>query len=67
MHTIIVICAVVIAVWCVAACVVAVVVARSIRIADQRMLDDSHHSEEISEHTGGIRRPGTTSSTIRRR
>lgn len=60
MHTIIVICAVVLAVWCVAACVVAVVVARSIRIAEQRALAEIGVPDEV-------RRPGTTSSTTRRR
>jgi len=62
MDTIVWICAVVIAVWCVAACVVAVVVARSIRIADQRALVDPDRAD-----SAGIRRPGTTFSTTRRR
>lgn len=60
MDTIVAICAIVIAVWCVAACVVAVVVARSIRIADERMLAEADGPDEV-------RRPGTTSSTTRRR
>ncbi len=60
MDTIVAICAIVIAVWCVAACVVAVVVARSIRIADQRMLAETEVPREIT-------RPGTTASTNHRR
>ncbi len=47
MGTIVIICAVVVAGWCAAACVVAVVVSRCIRIADQRQREERIQSQAV--------------------
>lgn len=58
MHTAITICAALTVIWCLVACAVALVVGRSIRIADVRELGG----------VGGppLTRPGTTASTVPR-